>query len=103
MAGILQTHSGKIVSDPVFPSRLVESFGPILDPRSDLTVGANMKNIARVGLVLALVSGAAFAQSPTTGRALNLEDYYRIKTVEAPQISPDGKWVSFTVSAKIED
>src|ERR1044071_209215 len=36
------------------------------------------------------------------GRALTIEDYYRVKTVGAPQLSPDGKWVGFTVSRHIE-
>jgi dipeptidyl aminopeptidase/acylaminoacyl peptidase len=42
------------------------------------------------------------AQQPP-GRALAIEDYYRIQTVGGPAISPDGKWVTFTVSTRIED
>ncbi len=38
-----------------------------------------------------------------TGRALTIEDYYRLQAVGAPAISPDGRWVSFTVSTRIED
>jgi acylaminoacyl-peptidase len=40
------------------------------------------------------------AQSP--GRALAIEDYYRVLEVGAPQMSPDGRWVAFTVSRRIE-
>ena len=40
---------------------------------------------------------------PGRGRALTIEDYYRIKTVGDPQISPDGKWVTYTVTTRIED
>jgi len=36
------------------------------------------------------------------GRALAIEDYYRLKTVGAPQMSPDGKWVAYAVSRRIE-
>jgi dipeptidyl aminopeptidase/acylaminoacyl peptidase len=42
------------------------------------------------------------AQQPPP-RALAIEDYYRIQTVGSPAISPDGKWVTFTVSTRIED
>jgi dipeptidyl aminopeptidase/acylaminoacyl peptidase len=41
------------------------------------------------------------AQSPP-GRALAIEDYYRVKTVGNPDLSPDGKWVAFTVSTRVE-
>ena len=44
-----------------------------------------------------------FAQPAATGRKLAAEDYYRIKTVGGPQLSPDGKWVAFTVSTKFEE
>ena len=42
-------------------------------------------------------------QSRSTGRALAIEDYYRIQTVAGPEISPDGRWVVFTVATRIED
>lgn len=42
-------------------------------------------------------------QQPVAGRPLAVEDYYRIQTVGSPAISPDGNWVSFTVSTRIED
>ena len=37
------------------------------------------------------------------GRALTIEDYYRIKTVGDPQISPNGRWVAYTVSTRVEE
>ena len=55
-----------------------------------------------VGVVAVLVATGS-AQSPARGRALAIEDYYRIQTVASPSISPDGRWVSFTVSTRIED
>jgi dipeptidyl aminopeptidase/acylaminoacyl peptidase len=45
---------------------------------------------------------AVQGQAPR-GRALTIEDYYRIKTVGDPLISPDGRWVAFTVSTRIEE
>ena len=61
--------------------------------------------VVRRGVVsFALSSVAALgvsAQSPT-GRPLAIEDYYRVKTVGNPELSPDGKWVAFTVSTRVE-
>lgn len=37
------------------------------------------------------------------GRALAIEDYFRIQSVGGPRISPDGRWVQFTVSTRIEE
>lgn len=36
------------------------------------------------------------------GRPLALEDYYRVKNVGSPSLSPDADWVAFTVSVPIE-
>jgi dipeptidyl aminopeptidase/acylaminoacyl peptidase len=52
--------------------------------------------------IFAVLAGLAFAQNGR-GRKLAVEDYYRLKTVGDPQISPNGKWVAFTVSTKIEE
>ncbi len=49
---------------------------------------------------LTLFAGPALAQ---TGRALQLEDYYALKSVSAPRISPDGRWVAYTVSSRVEE
>src|SRR5688500_9273595 len=37
------------------------------------------------------------------GRALTIEDYYRVKNVGGTQISPDGRWVLFNVSTRVEE
>jgi len=44
------------------------------------------------------------AQSPTAprGRALAIEDYYRVKSLGSPEMSPDGKWVMFPVGTRVE-
>ena len=60
--------------------------------------------------ILRLLPVAAFlslttllAAAPQSGRALTIEDYYRIKSVGGATISPDGGWVVFAVSQRIED
>lgn len=88
--------------------------------------GAAASAVARVGLTVTalrpmirampnvrplLVASACFlaltavlpAQTPQRGRALKIEDYYRIRTTGSPSISPDGRWVSFTVTTRVED
>ncbi len=48
-----------------------------------------------VAMLAASVAGAQ-------GRALAIEDYYRLKNVGVPQMSPDGRWVAYTVSTRTE-
>jgi hypothetical protein len=54
-------------------------------------------------MVFLLLAGLLFGQTAPKGRALKVEDYYRIKTIGTPEISPNGKWVSFTVATRIEE
>jgi dipeptidyl aminopeptidase/acylaminoacyl peptidase len=54
---------------------------------------------------IALAALTAFAcqlEAQGVGRALTIEDYYRVLDVGAPQMSPDGRFVAFTVSRRIE-
>ncbi|HVL66235.1 MAG TPA: S9 family peptidase [Vicinamibacterales bacterium] len=51
--------------------------------------------------VLSLPDDAAHARRQ--GRALTIEDYYRVTTVGGTQMSPDGGWVLFTVGHRIEE
>lgn len=53
-------------------------------------------------MLLLAVSSAA-AQTPPPKRPLRIEDYYRLQTVGSPSISPDGRWVTYTVATRIED
>lgn len=55
----------------------------------------------QVSVVLAQEFAAEFP-SPT-GRALTIEDYYRVKSVGSPRLSPNGKWVAFTISTRNEE
>src|SRR5687767_11092316 len=48
-------------------------------------------------VLLALFAGTALAQSPAK-RAFTLADWYRVTTVRQPAMSPDGKWIAFTVT-----
>src|SRR5689334_21668011 len=71
-----------------------------------------MKITAGVLAVIAMAAGGtatryAAPQMPAavkaTGRALAIEDYYRVLTVGAPQMSPDGRWVLFNVTTRVEE
>src|SRR2546422_9985458 len=57
-----------------------------------------------VGLlkVVWIFVAAALMPSWAEARPLALEDYYRITTVQAPAISPDGRWVAFIRTAIVE-
>ena len=58
------------------------------------------------GLIMAGFAGLAAplaAQTTSALRPLALEDYYRVKSVGSVEISPDGRWVSYTVSLPIEE
>jgi dipeptidyl aminopeptidase/acylaminoacyl peptidase len=47
--------------------------------------------------------GESFPGQESTRRPLQLEDYYRLKSVGSPRISPDGGWVTYTVSTPVEE
>ena len=54
--------------------------------------------------VLSLLAFNSAAQTPPTKRNLTIDDYFRIKGVSDPQISPDDKWVAYTVeTASLKD
>jgi pyruvate/2-oxoglutarate dehydrogenase complex dihydrolipoamide acyltransferase (E2) component len=56
------------------------------------------------GQALVAIGAPVSAQRATTpGRALAIEDYYRIQTVGGPSMSPSGQWVVYTVSTRVED
>jgi dipeptidyl aminopeptidase/acylaminoacyl peptidase len=62
--------------------------------------GAGLAVLASV--LLFPVPREAAGPQPSSGRALTIEDYYRIQTVSNPTLSPNGKWVAFTVSTRSE-
>jgi dipeptidyl aminopeptidase/acylaminoacyl peptidase len=59
--------------------------------------------VRRALLISALLLTAFQSAAAQTRRGLALEDYYRVKSVGSPSISPDGRWVSYTVSLPIEE
>ena len=60
-----------------------------------------MKHVATVAVVSLLLASSLSGQAPK--RALTIEDYYRIKTIGDAQISPNGQWVAYSLSTRIED
>ncbi len=60
---------------------------------SGISVGAAI-------IMIALAAGHAFCldEEAASPRSLTVDDYFRILTVDEPQISPDGKWVAYTVT-----
>ncbi len=51
-----------------------------------------------LGLLLALASPSVVQAQTSHGRAFTPKDWYRLTTVSSPSMSPDGKWVAFTVT-----
>jgi dipeptidyl aminopeptidase/acylaminoacyl peptidase len=51
---------------------------------------------------LLVITVSAFAQTPAK-RSLTADDIYRLQRVADPQVSPDGKWVAYTVAAPDKD
>jgi dipeptidyl aminopeptidase/acylaminoacyl peptidase len=60
-----------------------------------------------VVFVVATVLSASLATETAGARQANLrplsaEDFYRVRSVGAPRISPDGRWVAFTTALPVE-
>ena len=51
---------------------------------------------------LAFAACSCAAQAQSSKRPLQLEDYYRIREVGNPELSPDGRWVAFTMGTRLE-
>ncbi|MDB4914913.1 MAG: hypothetical protein JWM95_2557 [Gemmatimonadetes bacterium] len=60
-----------------------------------------MKPILRLAVLVVVGGIPALAQS--VRRPLAIEDYYRLKTIGAPELSPDGRWAAFTVTTRVEE
>src|ERR1700712_4057245 len=54
--------------------------------------------LLRPTVFLALASVLCAAETSVAPRPLNLDDLARLHDVGNPQVSPDGKWVAYTVS-----
>jgi dipeptidyl aminopeptidase/acylaminoacyl peptidase len=64
-----------------------------------------MLRCAPVALFLVVLSAplSQAQQTQRTGRALTIEDYYRVQAIGNHSISPDSKWVAFTVTTRLEE
>jgi dipeptidyl aminopeptidase/acylaminoacyl peptidase len=68
-----------------------------------------LRSLIFVGILIPTVSlslPASAQEARTTSgqkRALALEDYYRVRSVGSPDLSPDGRWVTYTVSTRVEE
>ncbi len=55
-----------------------------------------------VSFTLSFVAALGVSAQSPTGRPLAIEDYYRMKNVGSPDMSPDGRWVAFDVTQRVE-
>jgi dipeptidyl aminopeptidase/acylaminoacyl peptidase len=58
--------------------------------------------VAFTASMCAVWTAIPVAQNRAGGRPLAIEDYYHVQTVASPAISPDGRWVLFSLSTRIE-
>ncbi len=54
-------------------------------------------------LLVGLPWGPAGVTAQDRGRALVIEDYYSIRSINSPVISPDGEWVAYALEAPVEE
>lgn len=57
----------------------------------------NMKKFIALSVFVFLLS-ISFVYSQDTKRPITIDDFFKMKTVRNPQVSPDGKWIAYTVS-----
>jgi len=43
----------------------------------------------------------ASASAPATPRAITIDDYFQIRDVSQPELSPDGQWVAYAVRTRM--
>jgi len=70
--------------------------------RAARTALAALAALCVAPLAAAAQRSTAAAVPGAAGRALQAEDFYRLRTPGAPQLSPDGRWVAFTVTSRVE-
>ncbi len=56
--------------------------------------------LSLMGLLSITPSPIAPAEEPTEQRHLEIEDYFALEDLADPRISPDGKWVAYTVTTR---
>jgi dipeptidyl aminopeptidase/acylaminoacyl peptidase len=72
-----------------------------------------MKTVSRMAFALLLLGFGVFARAhqydakpasvtvPIPPRAITIDDYFQIRDVAEPELSPDGQWVAYTVRTKM--
>ncbi|MCP4594563.1 MAG: S9 family peptidase, partial [bacterium] len=50
------------------------------------------------GIIVVIVGAPSVGAAGTPPRPMKVDDYFRFRDVGDPQISPDGKWVAYTIS-----
>jgi dipeptidyl aminopeptidase/acylaminoacyl peptidase len=75
----------------------VVSMGRCLAPRA-----LSARTLLAAVIVALPVGVTAQSASGPRGRPLAIEDFYRLKTVGAPEMSPDGRWVAFAGMTRVE-
>ena len=69
-----------------------------------LTSGNVLCGIGMAAAGFGPIFGSVSRQTPPAKRNLTVDDYFRIKGVEDPHISPDGKWIAYAVeTASLKD
>src|SRR4029078_11398485 len=58
--------------------------------------------VSVVAGLVAISSTEARSQIPRSGRPLQIEDYYAVRTLGAPEMAPVGRCVAYTGSTRVE-
>src|SRR2546423_817329 len=56
----------------------------------------------RLLIIAGMTVTAMFVPRLSVARQLAVEDYYRVVSVQAPAMSPDGRWVAFVKTTLVE-
>jgi dipeptidyl aminopeptidase/acylaminoacyl peptidase len=62
-----------------------------------------MKLVSRLSLMLFLAATSGLAQETAqkTPRAITIDDFFQIRDVSQPELSPDGQWIAYAVRARM--
>src|SRR5213595_1935917 len=63
----------------------------------DTEMMRQVSSVTRIALALVLALAAGPLTAQTAKRPISLDDLAKFRAVGDPQVSPDGKWVAYTV------